>query len=487
MAVTRTLADDRRRRESLGAAERFVSLSRPERRPYWFDEAYDVPVSPMRLTGDHAADVCIVGGGYVGLWTAIRVRELEPSRRVMLLESDYCGRAASGRNGGLALSWWMKIPTLVKRFGYTGGVRIARQSVAAIGEVELMSKAEGFDAHFAQEGYVYAATCPAQVGSWGRAAALMNQAGEGEVLEPLSQDEISERFGTRGYLSGVRETCAANLQPAILVRALQARALRLGVEIYERSPMRRLDRAHGVVYTDDGVVHARAIVLALNSWLNQASGLRRSVLPLGSYLCVTEPVPELLRELGWTSRQGINGMAMMEGGVDRTHDGRIKFSYRSGKLSFAGRIGPSFCYDHDSTVRAVANLHRLFPALRHARVTHAWGGVVDRSADGLPFHGQLPGGVRIVYATGFSGNGVAPAVLSGRILASSVLDRDDEWRAHPLNGGPVGRRFPPEPVRFLGGSLVRGAVRRKDAAEADCRRAPPLTGRLARLAPPGFR
>ena len=118
-------------------------------------------------------------------------------------------------------------------------------------------------------------------------------------------------------------------------------------------------------------------------------------------------------------------------------------------------------------------------------MTHAWGGPIDRTADGAPILGRLPGGVPIVYGVGYSGNGVAPSLTAGKILASSALGRDDEWSGSGLNRGVAGK-FPPEPVRYLGGFVVRGAVKRKE--QQGGRRAPvdPLTRRVAALAPQGF-
>jgi hypothetical protein len=125
------------------------------------------------------------------------------------------------------------------------------------------------------------------------------------------------------------------------------------------------------------------------------------------------------------------------------------------------------------------------PAAQGVSITHAWGGPIDRTTDGLPFCGRLPGGRRVVYGAGYSGNGVAPSLTLARILASSALGRDDEWSRSPLNRGAAGR-FPPEPVRFLGGLVVREAVRRKETLEDEARPVDPLTKRIAGLAPSGF-
>jgi hypothetical protein len=132
-----------------------------------------------------------------------------------------------------------------------------------------------------------------------------------------------------------------------------------------------------------------------------------------------------------------------------------------------------------------ADLARLVPFARDVGVTHAWGGPIDRTVDGLPVFGRLPGTVPIVYGVGYSGNGVAPSLTAGKILASSALGRDDEWSGCGLNCGVSGR-FPPEPARYLGAFVVRAAVRRKEGREDDGRGVDPLTRKVARLAPQGF-
>jgi glycine/D-amino acid oxidase-like deaminating enzyme len=164
-------------------------------------------------------------------------------------------------------------------------------------------------------------------------------------------------------------------------------------------------------------------------------------------------------------------------------DGRLVFGRGGGGIGLAGR------FDFDSSPRRAAeveaDMRRLVPAAAGVPVTHDWGGAVDRSHDGLPFFGSLRARARVVYGAGFSGNGVAPSLLAGRVLASMALGRDDEWSGCGLARGVPGR-FPPEPIRFLGGSLVKDAVARKEAREDRGRAVDPVTRRLAALAPSGF-
>jgi glycine/D-amino acid oxidase-like deaminating enzyme len=425
------------------------------------------------------ADVCIVGGGYTGLWTALRVLELEPAASVVLLEAGRCGGAASGRNGGFALSLWPKLPTLIAHAGRSEAVRLARASEAAIAEIGDFCAREGVEeAAFVRGGWLWTANSPAQLGAWENAL----EAGATEALEPIGADELRSRTGSPVHLGGVYERATATVHPALLARGLRRVAIERGVRLHERSAMVELDRDAGVVRTPAGSVRAGAIVLATNAWLAGMRELRRAIAVVSSDVVATEPIPDALHESGWTGGEAISDSRMMVRYWRTTADGRVVLGRGGGALAFGAR----FDFDRDpARLRPVeAELPRLVPAARGARVTHGWGGAVDRSADGLPFFGTLPGRALVAYGGGFSGNGVAPSRLGGRVLASIALRRDDEWSGCALAGGPR-ESFPPEPARFLGGLLVRRAVERKERLETDGRSAGALTRGLAGLAPKG--
>jgi glycine/D-amino acid oxidase-like deaminating enzyme len=168
-----------------------------------------------------------------------------------------------------------------------------------------------------------------------------------------------------------------------------------------------------------------------------------------------------------------------------TNDGRVAFGRGGGRLAFGSRVNSNFDYSEGQTEELKRDLVRLVPAADGVAVTNAWGGPIDRTTDGLPFCGRLPGRALVVYGTGYSGNGVAPSRTFGKILASSALRLDDEWSGAALNRGPAAL-FPPEPLRFVGGLAVRAAVRRKEGREDRGERCDPVTGALAGLAPQGF-
>jgi putative aminophosphonate oxidoreductase len=455
-------------------------------RSLWLQEALlgEDPAETPELLETIEADVCIVGGGYTGLWTALRIKELQPDATVVLLEADICGGGPSGRNGGFALSWWPKIETLQKRLGKEEALRLVKASEAAIAEIGEFCEREGVDAHFHQGGWLWTATSPAQIGSWEGAVAAAEAYGE-HPFELLSGEEVQARTGSPVHLGAAYEKSAATVQPALLARGLRRVALERGVRIYERTAMIDLDRKAGVVRTPSGAVRSGAVVLALNAWAIKIRELSRALVAVASDMVATAPMPDRLAESGWTGGEAISNCRLMVHYYRTTKDGRVAFGRGGGRLAFGGRVNSNFDYSGDQTEELKADLVRLVPGAEGVPVTNAWGGPIDRTTDGLPFAGRLPGRVPIVYGTGYSGNGVAPSLTFAKILASSALGLADEWSGAGLNRG-VPSRFPPEPVRFLGGLVVREAVRRKEGREDRGLTCDPVTGAVAGLAPQGF-
>jgi glycine/D-amino acid oxidase-like deaminating enzyme len=286
----------------------------------------------------------------------------------------------------------------------------------------------------------------------------------------------------------VFEESAATVQPAKLARGLRRVALQRGVRIHERSTMRDLgDGARLTVRTDAGSLRADKVVLAMNAWAVRFPDLRKAMVVVSSDIIVTEPLPERLRDIGWTSGLGISDSRMLVHYYRTTADGRIAFGKGGGggTLGFGSSVGEAF----EGKSRYESYLRRwfefTFPALRGVRCPRTWTGPIDRSKSAMPLFGPLPGRPGVLYAIGFSGNGVGPAVVAGRVLASLALDRKDEWSTCGLVRPPT-RDFPPEPIRYFGGKLVQEAVRRRDRAEDENRKPGVLLRAVASLAPAGL-
>ena len=455
-------------------------------RSHWLKEALrtDTDTAP-RLEGDIKADVCIVGGGYTGLWTAIRLKEHNPSLDIVLIEADICGGGASGRNGGFVLSWWAKFSTLKKLCDSEEALRLAKASADAVREIGTFCDTHGIDAHYHYDGWLWAATSAAQIGAWDEVVADLDHYGVHPFVE-LSPEEVAQRSGSATHRAGIFEPTAAIVQPALLARGLRRVALEQGVRIFEYSPMTALERKTPPrVQTASGSVTAERVVLALNAWAARLPEFRRAFIVISSDIVATAPIPRQLDEIGWNNGLSISDSRLLVNYYRTTHDGRIAFGKGGGTLAFGGQIGTSFEGISPRAAEVTASLRSLYPSLADVPIHSSWTGPIDRTMSGMPVFGRLGGRPDILYGVGYSGNGVGPSYVGGRILASLALGLADEWASSGLVQVPL-TRFPPEPFRFFGGLAVRAAIARKERAEDADRRPDALTQRLAELAPAGL-
>ncbi len=443
---------------------------------WWLEEAAaafgDEVAAPLER--DAEADVCIVGGGFTGLWTALALKEREPATEVVLLEAERCGAGPSGRNGGFLHGYWASVGRARSVLGDAGALALVRAGEAIIPAVRAL----GADVWLREGGMLSVSTTAAQDAALDGSVAAAAALGEPEHAVPLSRGELAERIRSPRFRRGVFFPECATVQPARLVRALRRAALDAGVVLHEGTPAEHLE--DGLVRTPRGRVRARAVVVAVNAAATGWRPVRRHVTNFGSYVVLTEPAPELIEELGWTGGEAVVDGRMFLHYFRTTDDGRVLMGSGSGPIGFGGRLDRRFTHDAATAARAELGLRRLLPGLAGARIERAWGGPIDVSADHLPFFGTVTG-TRIHYGLGYSGNGVGPSWLGGQILASLALGRDDDWTALPL----ARRRLPalpPEPLKRLGGGLVRAAIlRAEEAEEAGAR--PPLAARTGAAIP----
>jgi len=437
-------------------------------RPWWLDEAPPVEPQPA-LEGELEVDVAIVGGGYTGLWTALAVGELEPSARVAVLEAALCGEGPSGRNGGFLHGYWSSLARARRVFGDGGALAVAEAASAIVPGVREFVEQRGVDVWLREAPMLEVSAAPAQDEAIDAALAAARDLGVEEEAASVGRDELAERCSSPSFRRGVLYREGATVQPARLVRALRAAVLDAGVVLHERTPMIRLRRdSPNVVETPRGRVRAREVVVAINAAAAGWRPLARRLTAFGSYVVLTEPVPQLLDAINWTGGESIVDGRMFLHYFRTTNDGRALMGSGSGPIGFGGRLGERFTADAPSVARAEAGLRFLLPGLADARVERAWGGPIDVSADHFPFFGTVPGS-RVHYGAGYSGNGVGPSWLGGRILARLALGVEDELTALPLVNRSV-RPLPPEPIKGVGGGLVRGAALRVEEAEQAGRR-----------------
>lgn len=465
-----------------------MSLGDMKQRSHWLGEALaeDDEEAPP-LDGDCRADVCIVGGGFTGLWTAIRLKEQDPTLDVLLIDKDFCGAGASGRNGGFVLSWWAKLLTLSKICGEEEAVWLAKASADAVGEIGRFCETSAIDCHFKHSGWLWSATNAAQVGAWDDTIAAAERF-QAYPFAQWSPEQVASASGSARHLAGVYEPSAAVVQPALLARGLRRVALERGVRICEQTPLIDLQRERPPkVVTARGTITADKVVLAMNAWSIALPEIRKAILVVSSDIVGTAPIPERLRQVGWKEGMAISDGRTLVHYYRTTKDGRVVFGKGglSATMPFGGKVGARF--DGSSPIAASVEewLKWTYPALSEVTVENSWRGPIDRSKSGLPAFGALPTAPDVFYGVGFSGNGVGPCSLAGRILASLVLEKQDAWSENGLVR-PLQRDFPPEPIRYVGGRLVSGAVRRKDQTEDQGRPPGPVTRYLSSFAPAGL-
>jgi glycine/D-amino acid oxidase-like deaminating enzyme len=449
----------------------------PRLPPWWLDEAGSDEPAPT-LEGDVTADVCIVGGGYTGLWTALALKEREPSLRVLLLEAETCGAGPSGRNGGFLHGYWAALASLVPLLGRERALELAHAGQRIVPAVRAFCEAHGEDVWLRESGMLMVSTSPGQDDAVQRAVTVAAEAGAPEQAVALDAAAVAERVRSPVFRDGVFFPDGATVQPARLVRALRRAAIGAGIQLHERSPALRI--REGEVATPGGTVRAPEIVVAVNAAATGWRPVSRHVTNFGSYVVLTEPVPELLEQIGWTGGEAILDARMFLHYFRTTNDGRVLMGSGSGPIGFRGRVDARFTEDLATAARAEQGLRRLLPDLAKARVERAWGGPIDVSADHLPFFGTVKG-KRVHYGLGYSGHGVGPTWLGGQILASLALGTVDDWTALPLASRRVAS-LPPEPLKHLGGALVRSAILACEHADEDGRR-PSLPARVGAALP----
>jgi glycine/D-amino acid oxidase-like deaminating enzyme len=460
-------------------------------RALWLQQALEAKVNHSgaaadaaapALSGELSVDVAIVGGGFTGLWTAWELITQSPGISVALLEADICGAGASGRNGGFAMTWWSKFTTLVKMAGPEGAVALATRSSEAVAKIGAFAQAHGIADAFALDGWLWAATNPSQVGAWSETNRAIAAAGA-EPLRELDGTEAAALAGSPVHLGGVLDPTVAAVQPAAIARALCAAVIAAGVRVLERTPVRSIaaapppgGRRATELTTDRGSVIAQQVVLATNAWSAAIPELGRGLVIVASDVIATTAVPERLDALGLTSQVTISDSRRLVNYYRRTPDGRLLFGRGGGTLAFGSRIGPTFDNPRHRAEGVHSQLRRIYPSLWDVPLTHAWSGPVDYSLSGLPFFVRLKSLPGVVAAVGFSGDGVGPTRLAGEILAEMVTRGGDAGLPPAMRRVPH-KLMPPEPVRYLGGRMVRAATDHQERA-LDLSLAP---GRLTQL------
>ncbi|BDI22020.1 FAD-binding oxidoreductase [Herbiconiux sp. L3-i23] len=436
------------------------------RRPYrdvslWLDQVAEqgddlAPRPP--LAGDLVVDVCIVGGGLTGLWTAHYLLEAHPDIRIAILEKEIAGFGASGRNGGWCSALFpASAAALERRHGVDAAVAMRRAMIDTVDEVGRAAEQLGIDCDFVKGGTVAFARSAAQE----RLARAELDEAQRFGTDPLVTIDPA-RFGADGARSAVFDPSCARLQPAKLVRGLARSVEARGATIYEGTAA--IDFAANRVTTAHGTVHADAVVLALEAYSATLPKTHRRLLPLYSLMIATEPLPAAVwDEIGIEHGQTFGDYRHLLIYGQRTADDRIAFGGRGARYHYASAVRD----DYDRVPRVFEHLRQalreLLPATRDARVTHTWGGPIGVPRD---WHATVSfnRSTGVGFAGGYVGDGLSTTNLAGRTMADLVTGRRSELTRLPWVGHDSGR-WEPEPLRFLGANLGVSAMALADAEE----------------------
>jgi glycine/D-amino acid oxidase-like deaminating enzyme len=441
---------------------------------WWVREARRAGV-PRRLDRDTECDVAIVGGGYLGLWTAWHLSELEPNARVVLLERELCGFGPSGRNGGFVNGYWDKVPRLARQYGTEAALALGRAAADAVVAIGDWCRENDVDAWYRHAPQIQVATSAVQEGAWLAATRGCDELGIGEMYRSLTPRQVAEHVRSPAFGGGAAMVPAATVQPARLCFGLRDAVASKGVRIFEHTQVDEVRDER--VETAGGTVRAGAIVLATNADIGQFRPVRNLVATASSHIVLTEPVPDVLEDVGWTGHEGVLDFRTLLHYFRTTEDGRIAFGWGGGRMGTTWWHRGVTDVDPQAAATAAAALVRFFPRLSGRRITHAWGGRIDVSSTRLP---QFRAVGNVLTGFGFTGNGVGPAYLGGQILSRMALDRRDDF-TRLLLVEQEAKRFPPEPLRLAAGSAIRAAMVRRDRANDAGSDVGPAIGLIASL------
>jgi glycine/D-amino acid oxidase-like deaminating enzyme len=427
-----------------------ASLQGSVNRPFWLDDAGPrARFAPLR--GPASADLAIVGGGFLGLWSAILAKERDPARRVVLLEGQETGWAASGRNGGFCEA--------SLTHGEENGARRWPEELAQLDvlgrrnldEIALAVERYGIDCDFERTGVMAVAVEPYQDAGLRGAGYMDARAVRAEVASPTF---LSARWD---------KDTTAMLHPGKLVTGLARVASELGVQIHERSRVSALKALRGGVRLDtsQGGVAAARVVLATNAFPALLRRYRSHTIPVYDYVLMSERLSDAqLDAVGWRNRQGVADLGNQFHYYRITRDNRILFGGYDAVYHFGGKVDAKHDDRPKSFERLASHFFTTFPQLEGLRFTHRWGGAIDTCSRFCAFFGDAHDG-RVAHAAGFTGLGVGATRFAANVLLDKLDGLDTErTRLRMVRETPM--PFPPEPLTWAAVQATRWSLDRAD-------------------------
>jgi glycine/D-amino acid oxidase-like deaminating enzyme len=432
--------------------------------PYWYDDADEPEANPI-LVRSESCDLCVVGGGYAGLWTAILAKERDPGRDVVLIDAREVGSGASGRNGGfMEASLTHGIANGQERFPDELPV-LEQLGLANLDQIEAAIKRYGIDCDYERTGVIDVATtahAPSYLDELRTDTRELRRLGQ--RVELLDQARMQAQVRSPTYVGGLwRKDRAALVDPARLVWGLKAAAEGLGVRIYEDTKATGIERdGVGVLVTTAlGRIRASRVALATNAYKPLLRRISHYIAPVYDYCMVTEPLsPAQQAEIGWTNRQGLTDIGNQFHYYRLTEDNRILWGGYDAVYYWRGRVNSELESRPETWATLSRHFFETFPQLEGLAFSHMWGGAIDTCSRFCVFWDTALGG-RVAYALGYTGLGVASTRFGAEVVLD-LLDRRqtaatelDFVRSRPLP-------FPPEPFRFLGIQATRWSLEAED-------------------------
>ena len=406
---------------------------------YWLETATIPNADPSRTFPD-SVDVAVIGSGVTGLSAARTLAKRGVHTAV--LEAETFGWGASSRNGGMVLTGMkLPVPTLISRYGREKVQRMYAASLASIDCVEQIVRAEKIECDFSRCGHLEVACKQAHFDDYAESAALIEKEFN-HKLRIVPKAALREEIGSDIYYGGLVDEISAGLNPGRYIAGLAAAAQRSGAAMFEHTPVTSVQRngSNGCqrfhLSTSKGSITAREVLLASGGYTTNATpALRKKIIPIGSYIIVTEVLKEdLARELSPKNRMI----------YDSKH---FLYYYRltpDRRMLFGGRA--AFFPESENTVRESAEILRrgmihVYPQLRDVNVEFVWGGTLDFAFDVMPHTGQSDG---MYYSVGYAGHGVAIGTYLGTKIAGVICGQPNDI---PFDGIP----FPTPPPGLRSG------------------------------------
>ena len=383
------------------------------------------------------ADVCIVGGGFSGVATALELAER--GYKVVLLEAHRIGWGASGRNGGqLIRGIGHGTEQFRDEIGQEGIDAIASMGLEAVRVVRDRIAQHDIQCDL-KMGYFDAAIKCRHMKELEQEAHSLQHHGYSEELQIIGEEQVSDIVGSRRYIGGLVDMGSGHLHPLNLCIAEARLAEKLGACIFECSQVQKIHYGESIkVETSDGTVVADQLILCGNAYLGELEPrIAGKVLPAGSYIIATEPLPESVYKKLLPKDMAVADMSIALDYFRLSADKRLLFG---GMCNYSGR-------DPKNIAKALQpKMLRVFPALANYRIEYQWGGMLGIGANRMPQIGKLE--PNIYYAQAYSGHGVNATHMAGRVIAEAISGDTDRFNIFNRIGH----------ITFPGGKYFRSSL-----------------------------